>query len=467
MAVDGQTTVSYTYDNAHRLTAIARGAATVAITYDDADRRSTLTYPNGIVATYAYDNANQLTSIAYTLDSSPVGDLTYTYDLAGNRTSVGGSWARTGLPAALGSATYDAANRLTAWDATDFTYDLNGNLIDDETNTYTWNARNQLSGISGGVSASFAYDAFGRRRSKTVSSTTTNFLYDGLNFVQELTSGGTPTANVLTGLGIDETFTRSVSGATETLLADALGSTIALANESGTVQTEYTYEPFGQTSSSGSSSANATHFTGRENDDGTRLYAYRSRYYLSEVGRFISEDAIGLVSGTNLYEYVGGDPVAYVDPLGLDKCKPPQLVPLPKGLKWEPGPGSKNLIPLFSPEFAGSLANAILTLNDAGVVPQINNAFRAPGVQQNLDSGGNPLAAPGQSLHELGEAVDINGVNQIMISAMGDAGLNWGGRFKTPDRPHFYRDPFAGDLAARREAVRRLQDWWKRCGGKR
>lgn len=48
--------------------------------------------------------------------------------------------------------------------------------------------------------ASFVYDGFNRRRSKTVSGTATAFLYDGLNPVQELT-GSTPTANLLGGLG--------------------------------------------------------------------------------------------------------------------------------------------------------------------------------------------------------------------------------------------------------------------------
>jgi YD repeat-containing protein len=137
------------------------------------------------------------------------------YDAAGNRTSVGGSWARTGLPPALTSATYDAANRITAWGGTSFSYDLNGNLTGDGTNTYTWNARDQLASLSGGTSASFVYDGLGRRRGKTISGATTNFLYDGLNFVQEQSSGGTPTANLLTGLGIDETFTRTDGAAGE------------------------------------------------------------------------------------------------------------------------------------------------------------------------------------------------------------------------------------------------------------
>ena len=58
--------------------------------------------------------------------------------------------------------------------------------------------------------------------------------------MQEL-SGSTPTANLLTGLGIDEVFTRTLSGGTETILAEALGSTLALADGSGDVDTEYTW----------------------------------------------------------------------------------------------------------------------------------------------------------------------------------------------------------------------------------
>ena len=73
------------------------------MTYDDAKRRSTLTLANGIVATYGYDGASHVTSLAYTLNGNPVGDLTYTYDAAGQRTSVGGSFARTGLPQGWGA----------------------------------------------------------------------------------------------------------------------------------------------------------------------------------------------------------------------------------------------------------------------------------------------------------------------------------------------------------------------------
>ena len=336
MTVAGQTAVSYGYDNANRLTSITQGTAVVAFTYDNANRRSALTYPNGIVAISGYDNANQLTSLTYTSGQTTLGDLTYTYDAAGRRTGVGGSWARTGIPAALSNATYDAANRISARDSTTFTYDPNGNLTNDGMNTYMWNARDQLSVLSGGVSASFAYDGVGRRRTKTVGGATSNFLYDQVNLVQELTSGGTPTANLLTGLGIDEAFTRTDASGTSTLLVDALGSTLELADASATLQTHYTFEPFGATTTSGASSTNATQFTGREND-GTSVYAYRARFYSPSVQRWLSEDPIEFAGGdVNLYAYVSNQPTMWRDPDGLAIFRLPPWHPC----AWPPGGGS-------------------------------------------------------------------------------------------------------------------------------
>ena len=55
-------------------------------------------------------------------------------------------------------------------------------------------------------------------------------------------------------------------------MADGLGNTMALVD--GTGQTQYTYEAFGQTATTGSGSTNQRQYTGREND-GTELYFYR------------------------------------------------------------------------------------------------------------------------------------------------------------------------------------------------
>lgn len=239
----------------------------------------------------------------------------YQYDNDGRIINRGGTFDVTNLPAALASATYDANNRLTNWGGQALGYDANGNLTGDGTNTYSWNSRDQLTGITGGATASFVYDALGRRESKTIGGTTTNFLYDGLNMEQEL-NGTTPTVNYLTGAGIDETLSRTDSGGTQSYLTDNLGSTLALTNSSGAINTSYSYEPYGNTTAAGTTSTNTLQYTGREND-GTGLYYYRARYYSPTYGRFISSDPIGFTGGINLYAYAGNNPVRGTDPSGL------------------------------------------------------------------------------------------------------------------------------------------------------
>ncbi|MBK9948949.1 MAG: RHS repeat-associated core domain-containing protein [Nitrospira sp.] len=292
----------------------------MTIGYDNASRRTTVTYPNTNSLLYGYNDANDLTSLTYKQGATTVGDLTYTYDPAGRRTSIGGTFARASLPPALTTATYNANNQQKVFGTNTLNYDLNGNLntVTDPggTSTYTWNVRNQLTGLSAtGFAATFSYDSFGRRTGKTVQGTTTNFLYDGLNPVQEK-NGATVTANLLTGLNIDEFFTRTDGVGVRALLPDALGSTVALGDNTGTLQTQYTYEPFGFASQTGLASTNSYKYTGRE-EDGTGLVYYRARYYHPRLQRFISEDPIGFNGGdANLYGYVSNNSITNIDPSG-------------------------------------------------------------------------------------------------------------------------------------------------------
>ena len=326
MTVVGQPTVSYSWDNANRLTGITQGSASIPIAYDNADRRNTLTLPNGIVLTYTYDNDSRVTAMTWTLASNPVGDLEYSYDADSRVIEKTGSFAQTGLPQAVTGNTFNAANEMTAFNGTPQTYDANGNLANDGTSTYNWDARNHLTAIAGPNAASFAYDADGRRAQKTVNSTSTQFLYDGLNPVQELQSGA-PGANMLTGLGIDEYFQRTDTTGTYDYLSDILGSTAALTGTSGSIQTQYMYDPFGNSSASGTASSNPYQFTGREND-ATGLEYDRARYYSPGMERFISQDPLEFDGGdTNLYSYVGNDPQSLIDSLGTE---PNRLGPIGK-----------------------------------------------------------------------------------------------------------------------------------------
>jgi RHS repeat-associated protein len=328
MAITGQPAVSYGYDNADRVTSVTRSSLTAGMSYDAAGRLQTLTLPNGIVQTYAYDGASNLVGIEYTRAGTSLGNLVYGTDPNGLRTAVGGSFAITGLPAAVSSTSYDAANRLTSWGGASLTYDDNGNLTADGTKAYTWDERGQLASlVGGGITAAFAYDAFGRRLDRTVDGVQTRYLHDRDTPTQELSASGAVVANHLAGLHADEIFAIVDGGGTRSLISDALGSTIAVADASGGVQGEYTYEPFGKLTHSGAATA-GYQFTGRE-ADGTGLQFNRARYYSPEYGRFVSEDPLGFAGGDiNLYAYVGNSPLNAVDPSGMSSI----AVPIPGGL---------------------------------------------------------------------------------------------------------------------------------------
>ena len=318
MVANGQQPVTYGYDTASRLTQVAQGSLAVGLGYDNANRRTSLTYPNGTSASYGYDVASRLTNINHIGPSGIIEALTYQYDAAGNRTSLTrNNGTASLLTSAVASATYDAANEQTAFAGSTFQYDANGNLMNDGTNTYVWDSRNRLVGISGVATATFKYDPLGRRVEKSIGSVVSQFSYDGNDIAAEI-GGGTVGANYLRSLNIDEPFIRQTSTGNEYYHTDALGSSLALSNAQGASATTYTYEPFGKTTITGIS-INPFQYTGREND-GTGLFYYRARHYHPRQQRFIAEDPLEYGNGDfNLYAYVGNNPVRYADPFGLEK----------------------------------------------------------------------------------------------------------------------------------------------------
>jgi RHS repeat-associated protein len=327
MTPSGQAQITYTYDNASRLSSIVQGASTVSFGYDSNGRRTSMTLPNGVVASLSYDAASQLTQMVYQGGSKPPQNLIYTYDLAGRRVAVSGTLASTQLPAAVSSAAYNANNQLTQWGSTTMTYDANGSTLSDGMNTYVWDARNRLVSADNNAAA-FAYDPLGRRVAKTVMSTTTSFLYDGANAVQEF--GTNPTANLLTG-GVDERFQRTSSTETDDYLTDALGSTVELTGSTGATEELYSYSPYGSQSASGMTTTNSYAYTGRE-FDGLGIDYYRARYYNPTTGRFLSEDPIGFLGGFNLYAYAMNSPLNFADPEGTFPSDPAECASLLKNI---------------------------------------------------------------------------------------------------------------------------------------
>lgn len=323
MTPAAQATANYSYDNANRLTAISQGSETVQLAYDADNRRTTLTLPNGITVNYGYDTASELTGLTYDQgNGSTLGNLTYTYDADGRIVSKGGSFATDVLPTATTqAATFDLNDRETSFNGQALTYDADGNLTSDGTNTYQWNARNQLTQVSqnGVAQLTYAYDALGRRVSKAVQGgTATQFLYDGDNISQE-TQGSTVNP-ILVGPGIDERFARNdVTGRTY-FLTDLLSSTIALTDATGAIKQQYSYDPYGNVTPSDTTTGftNPYQYIGHEADS-AGLYYYRARYYSPVVGGFISEDPRWF-GGRQLsfYAYANSNPIMYVDRNGQD-----------------------------------------------------------------------------------------------------------------------------------------------------
>jgi RHS repeat-associated protein len=124
---------------------------------------------------------------------------------------------------------------------------------------------------------------------------------------------------------VDEVFSRTDSTGIYAPLTDALGSTLLLADWGRNIQTEYVYDSWGGTTTTGGSNTNSFQYTGREND-ANELYYFRARYYNPRLGRFISQDPIGFNGGIDVYAYVGNNPINYTDLFGLCGGDGPSLV---------------------------------------------------------------------------------------------------------------------------------------------
>lgn len=323
---------TYQFDSLNRLTRLAHDNSTSTVAfYDyvyDADSRiSSVANVDG-VTNYTYDDRDQLIGADHADASNP--DETYQYDANGNR-----------LQSHLHNGGYvtGAANRLLSDGTFNYQYDAEGNRIRQtniatgEYREFEYDHRNRLVAVVDFSAAAveqqrveFVYDAIGRRISKTVDGVITHFVYDGhgviLDFVdQDGVGGNAPvfSQRYLHGPAIDQVFAQeSDVGDVSWLLADHLGTTRDIVDESGQLENHIKYDSFGNVIEQSDASVSTRYlYTGRELDEEIGLMYYRTRFYDAATGRFLSEDTIRFnANDANLYRYVKNGATLFRDPLG-------------------------------------------------------------------------------------------------------------------------------------------------------
>lgn len=268
----------------------------------------------GFNRTYTYDNLNRLGSYSSPSDPSGCYGLSWNYDRWGNRTDQNYTSGTCGTS----HLTYNTSNQITS---TGYEYDAAGNLIDG--GYFSYDAENRVVAVNGGATASYTYDADGRRVQKVAGGATTNYVQDLSGNILAETQGGTLTKGYAYLNG--QLIAQYDNGTTHFLQTDHLGSARVLTGVNGCVAESLDYLPFGELNSNGSATCPADttqKFTGYERDSETGADYALARYYGSGMGRFFSPDPLGGditdPQTLNRYAYVRNSPLTLTDPTGMD-----------------------------------------------------------------------------------------------------------------------------------------------------
>jgi RHS repeat-associated protein len=260
---------------------------------------------------YAYDLADRLTGAASSLGNSYL----YGYDFAGNLNKIQ-------TPSGTTTITPNALNQVASAGGTAFTYDANGNLLQDYARTYAWDAENRLLAIGylnqPGQVTRFKYDGLGRRiaidETKSLGTSETRYGWCGETLCQARTS-------------TDSVVRRYIAEGEEVVGAgalyyssDHLGSVRdVIVAQNGLRAKHYDYAPYGAPSTSVGSQLTWTDFryAGLFYHQTSGLYLATNRAYDAATGRWMSRDPIMESGSVDLYSYVNARALSRIDPLGL------------------------------------------------------------------------------------------------------------------------------------------------------
>lgn len=254
----------------------------------------------GQFSTYGYSTTSEnfISAISETSDSASVYPTTLTQ-----------------------TASYNNLNELTNLSGQTLTFDANGNLLSDGQRNYRWDAENRLIAITypgqTGKQTAFAFDGLSRRTAITStpsggSATSTSYIWCGSRICQARNASNAPTRSYYPeGEFVAGTLAYYYG-------SDQVGS-VRRVFASATSAPAYSYAPYG---SALQSTAPVTDFNyaGMFFSADSGLSLTRFRAYDSVAGRWLSRDPDGERSDTvsNLYPYVGGNPLSYRDRQGAN-----------------------------------------------------------------------------------------------------------------------------------------------------
>ena len=229
----------------------------------------------------------------------------YVYDSIGNR-----RWATNNA-----AVTEYLANELNQYlsvtsvsSVVSLSYDSDGNLTNDGTFAYTWDAENRLMAVYSNETAVLqnSYDYMSRRVEKATAASTNRFIYDGWNMIRETQVSGFTSQVSSFVWGLDLSGTLQGAGGVGGLLSvvrgswsagyvyDANGNVTDVVDTNGNVAAHYEYDPYGNpiTTEGAEAQSNPYRFSTKYEDDETGLLYYGFRYYSPEIGRWLSRDPV-------------------------------------------------------------------------------------------------------------------------------------------------------------------------------